>query len=148
MVMCDYFSAADDDAALRVLDQPGGPNPSAFDVVSLKGIDPVIAMPRLEAVLTGCGDDEVSRRPRSGALISSPEGDGAFIVSVSDTLREALASATRAALVDAAGSWSQTDELRRSAITADTALQVLVLLSGLASRARSAGLRLFCWWAL
>ncbi|HEY2669213.1 MAG TPA: hypothetical protein VGJ07_02435 [Rugosimonospora sp.] len=148
MVMCDYFSAIDDDAALGVLDQPGGPNPSAFDVVSLKGIDPVIAMPRLEAVLTGCGDDEASRRPRSGQLISSPEADGAFIVSVSDTLREALASATRATLADAAGSWSQTDELRQSAVTADTALQVLVLLSGLAGRARSAGLRLFCWWAL
>lgn len=36
MVMCDYFSASDGDVAVRVLDQPGGLNPSMFDVVPLR----------------------------------------------------------------------------------------------------------------
>lgn len=148
MVMCDYFSASDDDVAVRVLDQPGGPNPSVFDVVPLKGIDPVVVMAQLEAILTGCTYDEASERPRAGQVISSPEAESAFIVSVSDTLQEALASATHASLVEVAGPWSETDELREYGITSDTALEVLVLLCGLASRARSAGLRLFCWWAL
>ncbi|WP_433179426.1 hypothetical protein [Actinoallomurus sp. CA-150999] len=35
-----------------------------------------------------------------------------------------------------------------SVITRDHALDVLVLLSELAQRARSAGTRLYCWWAL
>lgn len=148
MVLCDYFSASDDDVAVRVLDQLGGPDTSTFDVVQLKGgIAPDVVMAQLEAILTGCTYDEASERPRAGQLLSSPEAESAGIVSVSDTLQEALASATHASLVDAAGHWSETDELRLDGITSDTALEVLVLLSGLASRARSAGLRLYCWCA-
>ncbi|MFF0445980.1 hypothetical protein ACFYT4_06115 [Streptomyces sp. NPDC004609] len=148
MVMCDYFSASGDDAAVSVLDRPGGPDASAFDVVPLKGIDPVVVMARLEAILTGCTYDEATRRPRAGQLISSPEAESAFIVSVSDTVQEALASAAHASLAEAAGPWSETDELRASGIPSETALQVLVLLSALAGRARAAGERLYCWWAL
>ncbi|MFG2563679.1 hypothetical protein [Streptomyces sp. NPDC048496] len=148
MVLCDYFSAGDDDAAVRVLDRPGGPDTSAFEVVSLKGVDPVVVMARLEAILTGCTYDEACRRPRSGQLLSSPDDEGAFIVTVSDTLQEALGSATHDFLVEASGPWSETGELRQYAITSEAALEVLIHLSGLASRARSSGLRLFCWWAL
>nr|WTB35478.1 hypothetical protein OG781_43920 [Streptomyces sp. NBC_00830] len=148
MVMCDYFSASDDDTAVRVLDRPGGPDTARFDVVPLKGIDPVVVMAQLEAILTGCTYDEASERPRSGHLLSSPEVESAFIISVSDILQEALASATHACLAEAAGPWSETDELRQYGITAEAATGVLDLLSGLASRARSAGCRLYCWWAL
>lgn len=148
MVMCDYFSASDDDTAVRVLDRPGGPDSSVFDVVPLKGIDPVVVMAGLEAILTGCTDEEASDRPRAGQLLSSPEAESAFIVAVSDTLQDALASATHASLADAAGPWSETDELRQYGILPETALDVLVLLGGLAGRARSDGFRLFCWWAL
>ncbi|MGW4233506.1 hypothetical protein ACWEF9_30320 [Streptomyces sp. NPDC004980] len=148
MVMSDYFSASDDDTAVRVLDRFGGPDPSVLDVVPLKGIDPVVAIARLEAVLTGCTYDEATGRPRSGQLLSSPEADSAFIMSVSDTLQEALASATHDSLVEAAGPWSETEELQASGIDSETAGEALVLLSGLAGRARSADLRLYCWWAL
>ncbi|MBT2424083.1 hypothetical protein J7F01_40595 [Streptomyces sp. ISL-22] len=148
MVMCDYFSASDDDTALRVLDEPGGPDPAGWDVVPLKGIDPVVVMARLEAVLTGCSYEEAAERPRSGQLLSSPEAESAFVVSVSDTLTEALASATPAVLAEAAGPWAETDELRQYGTTAEAATEVLGLLSGLARRARSAGCRLYCWWAL
>ncbi len=147
-MMCDYFSAADDETAVHVLDQPGGPNPAKFDVVPLKGIDPVVMLAQLEAILTGCTYDEASTRPRSGQLLTSPEDEAAFVVSVSDTLQEALAMALQSALAEAAQSWSQTDEGRQQALTSETALDVLILLSGLAGRARSAGLRLYCWWSL
>ncbi|AVH60538.1 hypothetical protein [Streptomyces dengpaensis] len=148
MVMCDYFAASGDAVAVRVLDQPGGPDPATFDVVPLKGIDPVVAMAQLEAILTGCTYDEASERPRAGQLFSSPDAASAFIVSVSDTLQEALASATHVSLAEAAGPWSETDELRQGGITSGTGLDVLVLLAALAGRARPAGLRLYCWWAL
>ncbi|ELS57533.1 hypothetical protein [Streptomyces viridochromogenes] len=83
MVTCDYFSASDDDTALRVLDEPGGADPAGWDVVPLKGIDPVVATARLEAVLTGCTYEEAAERPRSGQPLSSPEAESAFVVSVS-----------------------------------------------------------------
>ncbi|GAA2420690.1 hypothetical protein [Streptomyces glaucus] len=146
--MCEYFSASDDDAAVRVLDQPGGPHRSAFDVVPLKGFDPVVVMARLEAILTGCTYEEASERPRSGQVLSSPEAESAFVLSVSDSLQEALASASHTSLIDAAGRWAETDELRQSGVAPETALEALVQLGGLADRARSAGFRLFCWWAL
>ncbi|SCE44373.1 hypothetical protein GA0115235_119935 [Streptomyces sp. DpondAA-F4a] len=148
MVICDYFSAPDDDAAVRVLDEYGGPDASAFDVVSLKGMDPVVATARLETVLTGCTYEEASRRPRAGRLLSSPDAESAFVVSVSDTLREALASASPEDLVEAAGPWAGTEELRASGVTSETAVEALELLSGVAVRARAAGHRLYCWWAL
>ncbi|MFE7711773.1 hypothetical protein ACFU6I_39835 [Streptomyces sp. NPDC057486] len=146
--MCDYFSAPDDDAAIRVLDQPGGPDTSEFDVVPLKGIDPVVTMASLEAILTGCTYDEASRVPRAGRLLSSPDHESAFIISLSDTLQEALASAAHDGLAEAAHAWAETDEVQAYGITADTAREVLALLSGLAGRAGSACRRLYCWWAL
>ncbi|WP_329026954.1 hypothetical protein [Streptomyces sp. NBC_00690] len=148
MVMCEYFSASDDDAAIDVLDQFGGPNTSHFDVVALKGVDPVVVMAQLEAILTNCTYDEVSQRPRVGQLLSSPDSESAFIMSVSDTVQEALASATPDALVEAAGPWSETDELQASGVDAERAVEALVLLSALAGRARSTGHRLYCWWAV
>ncbi|MEU5402248.1 hypothetical protein ABZ348_23465 [Streptomyces sp. NPDC005963] len=148
MVMCDYFSASSDDAAVGVLDQFGGPDTSVFDVVSLKGVDPVVVVAQLEAILTGCTYDEAARRPRAGKLLSSPDAESAFIVSVSDTVQEALATATPAALIEAAGPWSETDELQTSGMDAEAALEVLVLLSALAGRAGSTGHRMYCWWAL
>ncbi|MGW4033136.1 hypothetical protein ACWEFL_28225 [Streptomyces sp. NPDC004838] len=148
MPLCEYFSASDDDAAVRVLDQLGGPDTSGFDVVSLKGVDPVVTMASLEAILTGCTYVEASGRPRAGRLLSSPDHESAFVLSVSDTLQEALASAAHDDLAGAAGAWAETDEMQAYGFTADTAREVLVLLSGLAGRAGSGSRRLYCWWAL
>ncbi|MEY9871764.1 hypothetical protein ABH931_001237 [Streptacidiphilus sp. MAP12-33] len=44
------------------MDQPGGPDASRFEVVHLKGFDPVVVMAQLEAVLTGSTYDEVTSR--------------------------------------------------------------------------------------
>ena len=94
MPICDYFSAADDQAAVAVLDTLGGPSRASLDVVALKNIDPVVCMAQLEAIMAGCSYEEARQRPRSGQLLSSPEAEGAFVVSVSDTLCELLAVAT------------------------------------------------------
>ncbi|MFG3283245.1 hypothetical protein [Streptomyces sp. NPDC048111] len=148
MPMCDYFSAPHDDAAVGILDQPGGPGASGFDVVPLAGIDPCVTMASLEAILTGCTYDEASARPRAGRILSSPDHESAFIISLSDTLQEALASASHQGLADAAAAWAETDELRASGVTGDTADEVLILLSTLAARAGAGQRRLYCWWAL
>ena len=146
--MCDYFSAADDNAAVAVVDLPGGPGQASLDVVSLKNIDPVVCMAKLEAILAGCSYEEARQRPRSGQLLSSPEAESAFVVSVSDTLCELLTATAEDELVRAAESWSQTDELRMSKVDADTASGVLTDLSSLARRARTSDRHLYCWWAL
>ncbi|MEX0172499.1 hypothetical protein MRBLMG1_005226 [Streptomyces sp. LMG1-1-1.1] len=148
MTLCDYFSAADDQAAVAVVQTLGGPGQAALDVVSLKGIDPVVAIVQLEALVTGCSYEEAGRRPRSGQLLSEPEADGPLVFSVSDSLTEALVGAAREDLVRFAESWSMTAELKQGKVDAETAAGVLEALAGLAQRARVGGLRLYCWWSL
>ncbi len=143
--MSDYFSAADDQAAVAVLQTLGGPGQAGLDVVLLKNIDPVVAIAQLEAVMTGCSYEEASGRPRSGELLSSPE-DESFVVSVSDTLFDALASVSREDLLRFAGLWSETGEIRQ--LSVEVTVDVLEALAGLAQRARASGLRLYCWLAL
>jgi hypothetical protein len=148
MPLCDYFSAADDQAAVAVLDTLGGPSQASLDVVDLKNIDPVVCIAQLEAIMAGCSYEDARRRPRSGQLLSSPEAEDAFVVSVSDTLCELLAVATADDLARAAGLWSQTEELRMMRADAETMASVLADLAGLARRAQASNQRLYCWWAL
>lgn len=44
-----------------------------FDVLSLKGVDPVAVMARLEDILTDRTYDEARTRPRSGQLSENPD---------------------------------------------------------------------------
>ena len=148
MPICDYFSAADDHAAVGVLDTLGGPSRASLDVVALKNIDPVVCMAQLEAIMAGCSYEEARQRPRSGQLLSSPDAEGAFVVSVSDTLCELLAVATADDLARAAELWSQTEELRMMRADAETMAGVLADLAGLARSAHGSNRRLYCWWGL
>ncbi|WP_327129945.1 hypothetical protein [Streptomyces sp. NBC_01727] len=148
MTLCDYFSAADDEAAVAVLKSPGGPSREELDVFFLKNIDPVVAIAQLEAIMTGCSYEEASERPRSGQVLSSPEDGPPFVVSLSDTLFDALVTAAKDDLVRFAEPWSKTDELRQIRISVEVTTDVLNGLVGLAQRAQASGQRLYCWWAL
>ncbi|MFI1789745.1 hypothetical protein ACH40D_15015 [Streptomyces olivaceoviridis] len=112
MALCDCFSAADDRAAVAVLRTSGGPGQADLDVVILKNIDPVVAIAQLEALMADCTREEAGERPRSGRLLSESEDGPPFVVSLSDTLVGALATATRNALAGFAEPWSMTGELR------------------------------------
>lgn len=148
MPLCDYFSATDDQAAVEILLTPGGPGQAELDVVFLKNIDPVVAVAQLEAVITGCSYEEASERPRSGQLLSEPEDGPPFVVSLTDTLIDALAAASKDDLVRCAEPSSKTEELRQTGITVEVTADVLEALAGLAQRARASNQRLYCWWAL
>ncbi|QKW23020.1 hypothetical protein HUT16_31565 [Kitasatospora sp. NA04385] len=149
MPLCDYFSAPDDPAAVALLDTFGGPGPAGFDTVALKGIDPVVVIARLEAVLTGCTYREARARPRSGRSLADPDAcDSAFVVALTDTLAEALAALPSDALPHLAERWSAAEELRQSGTDAATAADALHHLAALARRARTTGHRLYCWWSL
>ncbi|MFI1831668.1 hypothetical protein [Streptomyces olivaceoviridis] len=112
MALCDCFSAADDRVAVAVLRTPGGPGQAELDVASLKNIGPVVAIAQHEALMTGCTREEAGERPRSGRLLSESEDGPPFLVSLSGTLVDALATATRGALAGFAEPWSLTGELR------------------------------------
>ncbi|MEW2317474.1 hypothetical protein [Streptomyces bauhiniae] len=141
----DYFSAADDASALAVI-EGGGPARVGLDVVFLKDVDPVVAIAGLEAVMTGCSDEEVGARARVGRLLSSAEVDSPFVLTVSDTLRDALVSASAEDAASAAEAWAASGSA--AGLDAATATGVVEALVGLARRARAAELRLYCWWAL
>jgi hypothetical protein len=146
--LCAYFAAADDQAAVAVLQTSGGPGQADLDVVFLKNIDPVVAIVQLEAVVAGCGYAEVCERPRSGQVLSEPEIGPPFVVSVTDSLVEALAGASREDLSRFGASWSITEEIQQTGMDAEAATAVLEALAGLAQRARVSRQRLYCWWAL
>jgi hypothetical protein len=114
MALCDYFSylsAMSDEIAVAVLDEPGGPDAAAFDVLSLKGIGPLVAMARLEGILTDRAHDEARARPRSGELLSGPEAEGALVIRVSGALRDAPASASDGQLGLAEGQFAAVEEV-------------------------------------
>ena len=77
-------------------------------VVQSKGVDPT-NLARLEEILTGRSYDEVSADPRHAALIGPArheEIDGRMVLSVTDTLRDALASLEPSALPQVARQWA------------------------------------------
>ncbi|MFE0332241.1 hypothetical protein ACWEWI_39530 [Streptomyces sp. NPDC003753] len=141
----DYFSAADDESAVAVI-EAGGPVRAGLDVIFLKDIDPVDAIAQVEAVMSGCSYEEASQRPRVGQLLSSEDVDSPFVLTVSDTLCDVLVSASGDDLAAAAEAWSAVGGV--VGLDAATAAVVLEALVGLARRARAADLRLYCWWTL
>ena len=103
-VLFEYFSAISNDVAASVIDRPGGPASStgapsetpphvAFDVVATKGIDPVVQLGNLEALLTERPFDDVRASPRSGALVDIRDDGELLVLAVTDELTAALAAA-------------------------------------------------------
>ncbi len=113
-------------------------------VVQSKGVDPAIALARLEEILTGRPFGEVSADPRQAALIGpirQEEIDGRMVVSVTDTLRDALASLEASALREVARQWA----IAEFASSAEDSLTLfLTALTDLARRAVGRNERLYC----
>jgi len=115
-----------------------------FDTVPGKGIDPVVQLGTLEEQLTGRPCDEVVADPRSGHDLAVRDGGERVVVTVTDSLRTALANANDAALERAAEPWSQTEEFWGAADPAELTV-FLKDFARLATRAQDAGQRLYCW---
>ncbi|MFU8876450.1 hypothetical protein [Micromonospora sp. SL4-19] len=112
-------------------------------VVQSKGVDPT-GLARLEEILTGRSYDEVSADPRQAALIGPArheELDGGMVLSVTDTLRDALASLEPSALPQVAREWASAEF---DATAGDSLTLFLVALTELARRAAADSNRLYC----
>lgn len=142
-ILCDYFAAADDDAAATVLDLEAGPTSApGYTTVSLPGIEPMVTMQTLEELLTGRSEDEVMENPRQGEIIADGP-DGSMVVAITAELQAGLVSADDDRLRQVAIDWAGTEELDGS--DPDVLGDALVDLADLARTAADRGDALYCW---
>lgn len=172
-VLHDYFAAPSDAAAADMVQAaPFGPMPaspalreairakdrqairllarpkvrladSGVLVLETKGVDPVIQMRTLEALLTGEQYDVIARRPRAGHLVAERGQEGPWVVTLTDELQAALAAAPRDQFAVAAASWSEDEEFHSQA-DPEAAAHFLLELADLARQADRRGERLYC----
>jgi hypothetical protein len=142
-----YFAADDDQTAAATLDD--APDPERFDVVKVSGIEPVVQLGTLEALLRGVPYEQVREDPQQGKLLSSPDAGSRWVVSLTDSLRDALAAATAGQLAEVTVPWSQTEEFQLfGGVDADMLAGALGELAGLAQRAGDRSHHLYCWISL
>jgi hypothetical protein len=117
-------------------------------VLEAKGIDPLVQMGTLEALLTGEQYDVVVNRPRAGQRVAAEHGQqGPWVVTLTDELQAALAVAPRDQIGAVASRWSQTDEFRGQG-DPETLAEFLLELADLARQASRRAERLYCWICL
>jgi hypothetical protein len=113
-------------------------------VLETKGIDPLVQMGTLEALLTGEQYDVVASRPRAGQQVARRSQEGPWVVTLTDELQAALAAAPRDQIVAVAVQWLQTEEFRGQG-DPETLAQFLLELADLARQGNRRGERLYCW---
>jgi hypothetical protein len=151
-VLFDYFAAASDQAAASAISLLGGPgappaSPAAgppFDTVPAKGIDPLVQLGTLEALLTGRDYERIVTGPRAGHALATQDGGQRLVVTLTDELQAALAEASDARLASVAVPWSQTEEFFGQG-DPQILTSGLHELAELARRARTKDERLYCW---
>ncbi len=147
--MTDYFAAPTDAVAATVVHQEAGPSVLArgsgrplFDTVRLPAVEPFVMLGRVAEALCGRPYAEVTAHPRHGTLVDGVD-EGPWVVTVSDELAEALASAAPDRLVAVARTWAAAHGA--ATLAADRLAPALVALGGLADRAHQVRHGLYCW---
>jgi len=115
-----------------------------FFTVFGDGVDPVVQMGTLEALLTGRAYDDIVGDPRSGHAVAEQDGGERLVLTLTDPLRDALAAATSERLAELGVPWSQTEEFWGQG-DPEVLATFLNSLAGLARQARDKQQRLYCW---
>ena len=115
-----------------------------LQVLSVKGIDPVVQMGTLENLLTGVSTEVIFARPRSGQAVAVRDEGERLVLSLTDELQQVLAEQAPEQLDAVAGPWSQTEEFWGHG-DPEVLTDFLRELSQLAHHARDRGHRLYCW---
>jgi hypothetical protein len=153
MPLTDYFRASGPDVAVQALDEVGGPliaDPApgelTYDGVSVKDVDPAVALGKLVAFVrdVSWGPDVV----RSDLLRpdETPE-EGPWLVWVDDATRDTLAGIAEDRIPELAGRWAAIEEFGGYADAGDLR-DLIGALAELARRATAAGDHLYCWMCL
>ncbi|HXW45343.1 MAG TPA: hypothetical protein VEL03_11185 [Streptosporangiaceae bacterium] len=139
---------AGDRQALRQLMRPQVRRSDAgVLVLEAKGVDPLVQMGTLAALLTGEQYDVVVGGPRSGRQVAGNGEGGPWVVTLTDELPAALTASTADQLAAVAVPWSQTEEFRGQAAP-EALADFLLALAELARQALQASERLYCWICL
>ena len=176
-LMYEYFAASSDEAAAEVVHiGPGGPEPASpvlrealragdrdairlamrpkvrlsdADVLVLaaKGIEPVVQMGKLEALLTSCQYNVLAGRPRAGHLVAEGGQEGPWVVTLTDEIQAALGAASPERIAAVAHPWSEGEEFYGRG-DPESLAAFLLELAGLARQASQRGERLYCWMCL
>jgi hypothetical protein len=145
-VLHDYFAAESDEQAV-LAGRLGPASTGGFDCVEDTGIDPVVQLTKLVALLTGRTYDDLKADPRSAMSLGGEPGDMFGVLTVPDGVQAALAEADAERLREAVVPWSQTEEFW-GPVDVDALNGVVTDLAALAGRAAAGGRRLYCWWSL
>ncbi|MEV6212010.1 hypothetical protein [Kitasatospora sp. NPDC051914] len=144
-VLFGYYAAADDqDAERAVVREDGESTGAGYDQFVVKGVDPVVDLLTVEFVLTGRPASVIRSDPRYGRLVAEVGEGDVVSVSLTETLRDALASADREFLEDLAGSLARSMRFPAPADAGHLA-DFLRQLAALAERAADRGHGLYCW---
>jgi hypothetical protein len=170
-VLYDYFVASSDADAAATIDRPGGPAQTeplpaasgrgvfrrrrrtpdidikAYLTVPDTGIDPVVQGGTLEELLTGRPYEEIEQDPRWGHSLAVRNGGERLVLTLTESLIDALGQSNAETLAAVAVPWSQTEEFWGAGDSQELS-RLLVQLSALAREARSRGESLYCWVSL
>ena len=144
----EYFAAPDHGAAARALAE----SPEAAGFLSLgmvKGLEPSVQLGALEALLYDVDLEHVTAAPWHCALVDEASEDGPWVVTVTDTLRDALVTTSEAVLREVALRWARTSEFRGSPPQLPSLLEdFLRRFAVLARTAATRSEHLYCWASL
>jgi hypothetical protein len=135
-LLIEYFAAANDRAAAAFVDKGPGD-----DGVSAPDLDPAVILANLESLLTEVDEDVILDNPRLAELVAD-DGD-LSVYTVTDELRDALATSDSDQLAEAAEQLVEMEEL--DGADPETILAVLEDLADLARRAHGDNQRLYGW---
>ncbi|MFF9626264.1 hypothetical protein [Streptomyces griseosporeus] len=138
-----YFSAPDDDTALTAHGLDGGPDEAGLPTVQVKGVEPYVQLGMAESLLTDVPYDDIVERPRFNDLLSSPDADSRWLLTLTDELRDALATAPPERLRQTAVPWARIEEFGGDAAP-EALADFLTSLAALADGARKTGGHLYC----
>ncbi|WP_203719430.1 hypothetical protein [Asanoa siamensis] len=138
------IAAGDRDALTRLLRPRVRLSEHGLQVLSVKGIDPVVQMGTLEELLTGVSTDVIFARPRSGLVVAVRDEGERLVLSLNDELQRALIAQPPDRLAAVAVPWLATEEFGGQA-DAPTLAAFLHELARLAGDALNRNHRLYCW---
>ncbi|MFE4862593.1 hypothetical protein [Streptomyces sp. NPDC056670] len=117
---------------------------TGYDGFDVNGMDPTVDLLPAEVILSGRSAETVQADPRHGHLLATAEEGQLLCLSLTDALRDALATADRGLLHDVAQAWAASDVFPTPP-DPDGLAGFLDQAADLASRAVGRGHRLYSW---
>lgn len=137
-----YFTAPDDATAAAAVDE----GPVSFAPV-LDAVEATVQGGTLFALLTERSYEEATADRSWARLVTEPDHESAWIVSLPGEFTDALADASDEKLDSIVGPWSQTEEFWGGEDPAEL-LEMLREWRMLARTARERGENMYCWMSL